>query len=48
VHVVVDPNLTVIEGHNAAREVEQCLLSDIEDVGEITIHIDPVGAEDTP
>lgn len=48
VHVVVDPNLTVIEGHNAAREVERCLLSDIEDVGEITIHIDPVGAEDTP
>ena len=48
VHVVVDPNLTVIEGHNAAREVERCLLSEIEDFGEVTVHIDPVGAEDTP
>ena len=48
VHVIVDPNLTVIEGHNAAREVEKCLLGDIEDIGEMTIHVDPVGAEDTP
>ena len=48
VHVVVDPHLTVIEGHNAAREVERCLFGEIEDVGEITVHIDPVGAEDTP
>jgi cation diffusion facilitator family transporter len=48
VHVVVDPNLTVIEGHNAAREVERCLLSEIEEVGEVTVHVDPVGAEDTP
>ena len=48
VHVVVDPNLTVIDGHNAAQEVERCLFAEIEDVGEITIHIDPVGAEDIP
>jgi len=48
VHVVVDPNLTVIEGHNTAQEVERCLFGEIEDVGEITVHIDPVGADDTP
>lgn len=48
VHVIVDPHLTVIEGHNAAREVERCLIGDIEDIGEVTIHVDPVGAEDTP
>lgn len=48
VHVVVDPNLTVIEGHNTAQEVERCLLGEIEDVGEITVHVDPVGADDTP
>ena len=48
VHVVVDPHLTVIEGHNTAQEVERCLLGEIEDLWEITVHIDPVGAEDTP
>jgi cation diffusion facilitator family transporter len=46
VHVVVDPDLTVIEGHNTAQEVERCLLDEIEDLGKITVHIDPVGAED--
>ena len=48
VHVVVDPGLTVVEGHEAAREVERCLIGEIEDVGEITVHVDPVGARDTP
>jgi len=48
VHVVVDPHLTVIEGHNTAQEVERCLFGEIEDLWEITVHIDPVGAEDTP
>jgi cation diffusion facilitator family transporter len=48
VHVVVDPDLTVVEGHNAAKEVEQCLLMEIEDIGEVTVHIDPVGVSDIP
>jgi len=48
VHVVVDPHLSVVEGHNAAREVEKCLLGEIEDIGEITVHIDPAGAVDIP
>jgi len=48
VHVIVDPHLTVIEGHNAAREVERCLVGEVDDIGEVTIHVDPVGAEDTP
>lgn len=48
VHVVVDPGLTVVEGHSAAREVERCLVDTVEDIGEITVHIDPAGVEDAP
>jgi cation diffusion facilitator family transporter len=48
VHVVVDRDLTVVEGHNAAREVERCLADEVKDVGEVTVHIDPADAEDTP
>lgn len=48
VHVIVEPHLTVVEGHNTAREVEQCLVGEIGDIGEVTVHVDPVGAEDTP
>ena len=46
VHVVVDPGLSVVEGHEAAREVEQCLIGEIEDVGGITVHIDPYGVRE--
>ena len=41
VHIVVDPNLTVAEGHLAAKEVEHCLINEIGDVGDIVIHVDP-------
>jgi cation diffusion facilitator family transporter len=48
VHVVVDPALTVMEGHEAAEQVEQCFAGEVEDVGEVTVHVDPIGVRDTP
>lgn len=43
VHIVVDRTMTVEEGHRTAKEVEHCLLDEIEDIGEVVIHIDPAG-----
>lgn len=41
IHITVDGNLNVREGHAIAKEVERCLLSDIENVGEVIVHVDP-------
>jgi len=41
IHVTVNGNLNVREGHAIAKEVERCLLSDIENVGEVIVHVDP-------
>ncbi len=40
-HVVVDPNLSVVEGHDIAKEVEHCVLGDIKDAAEVVVHVDP-------
>ena len=40
-HIVVDPELTVREGHAIARKVKRTLLSDIADVSQVIIHVDP-------
>jgi cation diffusion facilitator family transporter len=41
IHIVVDSSLTVKEGHDIAKEVEACLISDIDDVGRAIVHVDP-------
>ena len=41
IHVVVDPNITVRQGHAIAKEVENCLIKEISDICRVTIHIDP-------
>lgn len=41
IHVVVHGYLTVIEGHRIAKEVEQCMLSDMDDVVKVIVHVDP-------
>lgn len=41
IHIVVDGSLTVFEGHRIAKEVEACLLEEIEDLGRVVVHIDP-------
>ncbi|MBN1212149.1 MAG: cation transporter [candidate division Zixibacteria bacterium] len=41
IHIVVDPNITVRQGHAIAKEVEYCLVNEIRDISRVTIHIDP-------
>jgi len=49
VDVLVAPSLTVSEGHRISEEVLQRLSSDIDDVIDVTVHIDPEDDEtDTP
>jgi cation diffusion facilitator family transporter len=40
-HIVVDGKLTITEGHNIAKEVENCLRADLDDFGRVIVHIDP-------
>ena len=42
IHIVVDGQLTVLEGHKIAKAVEDCLVEDVGNFGCITIHVDPV------
>ena len=41
IHIVVDGGLSVFEGHRIAKEVERCLKSEFNDLGEVIIHVDP-------
>ena len=40
-HIVVDGQLTVIEGHRIAKLVESCLVEEIENLDRVIIHVDP-------
>ncbi len=41
IHIVVNASLTVKEGHGIAKDVEACLVNDIDDVGRAIVHVDP-------
>lgn len=41
VHIVVDPDLTVREGHSLAKRVERRLLEKVSDVAKVIVHVDP-------
>jgi cation diffusion facilitator family transporter len=41
IHIVVNGQLTVLEGHKIAKAVEGCLIEDVGNFGSITIHVDP-------
>ncbi len=45
VHILVDPRLSVSEGHHIADRVETKLYEHIEDITDVTIHIDPENDE---
>lgn len=45
VHILVDPRLSVSEGHHIADHVELTLYKQMEDVTDVTIHIDPENDE---
>ncbi|MEW5914548.1 MAG: cation diffusion facilitator family transporter [Thermodesulfobacteriota bacterium] len=40
-HIVVDAQLNVVNSHQIAKEVEQCLLAEVPNTGEVIVHVDP-------
>lgn len=45
-HIVVDGQLTVIEGHRIAKAVESCLAEEVEDLDRVIVHVDPAMEEE--
>jgi len=41
IHIVVEGQLTVLEGHKISKAVEGCLSEDVGNFSSITIHVDP-------
>ena len=41
IHVLVDGQLTVAEGHRIAKEVENCLIDEVDEIDQIIVHVDP-------
>ena len=48
VHVQVDPRISVSEGHMVAIAVEDSIKSEIEEIADVTVHIDPEDDETAP
>jgi hypothetical protein len=48
VHVLVDPDITVSEGHAISVLVRQRMTEEIEGMDDVTVHIDPENDEITP
>ncbi len=44
VHITVDRDLRVHQGHRIAEQVERCLLDAFDDMGEVIVHVDPSDA----
>lgn len=47
-HIMVDGQQTVIEGHRIAKEVEKCLEEEISEIESIIVHVDPAIGEGQP
>lgn len=45
VHVLVDPKLSVSEGHYIGEKVRQRLLDEVEEVSDVMVHVDPENDE---
>lgn len=48
VHILVDSKLSVSEGHQISEAVEYTLISNFDDINDVTVHIDPEDDEHTP
>jgi len=42
VHITIDGQQTVAEGHRIAKEVEACLVRDLDNLFQVIVHVDPV------
>ena len=45
IHISVDGRLTVLEGHRIAKAAEKRIVEQIEDIGSVIVHVDPVDME---
>jgi cation diffusion facilitator family transporter len=41
IHIVVDGQLTVVEGHRIAKTVERCLVTEMDELDRVIVHVDP-------
>jgi len=41
IHIVVDGQLTVVEGHRIAKTVERCLEQEMDELDRVIVHVDP-------
>lgn len=48
VHIQVDPYLSVSEAHYVSERVRKKVISDVEEVNDVTVHIDPENDEKAP
>jgi cation diffusion facilitator family transporter len=48
VHVLVDPRISVSEGHMVSLMVEEQLKADIDEIVDVTVHVDPEDDEHRP
>ncbi len=46
VHVIVNPNISISEGHHISEVVSSRLLEEFDEVTDVTVHIDPEDDED--
>ena len=42
IHIAVDGQLTVVEGHRIAKTVERCLSEEMDELDRVIVHVDPV------
>ena len=42
IHIVVDGQLTVFQGHRIAKTVERCLAEEMDELDRVIVHVDPV------
>ena len=42
IHIAVDGQIPVVEGHRIAKSVERCLIAEMEDLERVIVHVDPV------
>lgn len=47
VHILVDPKLSVSEGHHVSETVRSRLINEIEEIQDVLVHIDPEDDEET-
>jgi len=48
VHLLVDSQISVSEGHQISEAVEKTLVDNFEEINDVTVHIDPEDDENTP